>query len=110
MNAARNPSRHQLTGASRNPSRHGAKGSRGSEPAISSPGLSSHSASSVRIFRTLELRLRGGRRSSPGDYSPTPRDVAVLMALDAYRYLDRSQIQTLFFTGPRSCMSRRGKR
>jgi len=28
------------------------------------------------------------------------------MALDAYRYLDRSQIQSLFFTGPRSCQYR----
>lgn len=106
MNAARNPSRHQLTGASRIHSRHGANGSRGSKSANSSPGLSSHSASSMRIYRTLELRLGDEPRSSPGDYSPTPRDVAILMALDAYRYLDRSQIQSLFFTGPRSCQYR----
>jgi hypothetical protein len=32
--------------------------------------------------------------------------MAILMALDAYRYLDRSQIQSLFFTGPRSCQYR----
>jgi len=32
--------------------------------------------------------------------------MAILMALDAYRYLDRSQIQTLFFAGPRSCQYR----
>ena len=106
MNAARNPSRHQLSGASRIPSRRGANGTSNSISAISSPGLSSHSASSVRIFRTLELRLDDEPRSSPGDYSPTPRDVAILMALDAYRYLDRSQIQSLFFTGPRSCQYR----
>ncbi len=106
MNAARNPSRHQLTGASRMPSRHGANGSRNSKTPISSPGLSSHSTSSVRIFRTLELRLGDQLRSSPRDYSPTPRDMAILMALDAYRYLDRSQIQTLFFAGPRSCQYR----
>ena len=105
MNAARNPSRHQLTGASRIHWRHGANGSGSSKSAISSPGLSSHSASSV-IFRTLELRLGDEPRSLPGDYSPTPRDVAILMALDAYRYLDRSQIQSLFFTGPRSCQYR----
>src|SRR5579864_5830542 len=106
MNATRNPSRHQLRGASRMPSRHGANGSRNSRQAISSPGLSSHSTSSVRIFRTLELRLGDELRSSPGDYSPTLRDMAILMALDAYRYLDRSQIQTLFFAGPRSCQYR----
>src|SRR6266566_41730 len=106
MNASRNPSRHQLTGASPIHSRHGANGSRGSKSAISSPGLSSHSASSARIFRTLELQLGDEPRSSPGDYSPAPRDVAILMALDAYRYLDRSQIQSLFFTGPRSCQYR----
>src|SRR5712691_9640729 len=106
MNASRNPSRHQLTGASPIHSRHGAKGSRGSKSAISSPGLSSHSPSSARIFRTLELRLGDEPRSASGDYSPTPRDMAILMALDAYRYLDRSQIQTLFFAGPRSCQYR----
>src|SRR5579859_4859367 len=106
MNAARNPSRLPLTGASRMPSRHGANGLLNSKTPISSPGLSSHSASSVRIFRTLELRLGDKLRSSPGDYSPTPRDVAILMALDSYRYLDRNQIQTLFFTGPRSCQYR----
>jgi len=32
--------------------------------------------------------------------------MAILTALDEYRYLDRSQIQTLFFTGPRSCQYR----
>src|SRR5579859_4236154 len=106
MNAARNPSRLPLTGASRMPSRHGANGLLNSKTPISSPGLSSHSASSARIFRTLELRLGDEPRSSPGDYSPTPRDVAILLALDAYRYLDRSQIQSLFFTGPRSCQYR----
>ena len=106
MNAARNPSRHQLRGASRIPSRRGANGTSNSNSAISSPGLSPHSTSSQRIFRTLELRLGDEPRSSPGDYSPTPRDMAILMALDAYRYLDRSQIQTLFFAGPRSCQYR----
>src|SRR6266536_2255115 len=106
MNAARNLSRQQLTEASRMPSRHGANGSRNSKTPISSPGLSSNSASSARIFRTLELRLGDEPHSSPGDYSLTPRDVAILMALDAYRYLDRRQIQTLFFTGPRSCQYR----
>jgi Replication-relaxation len=96
MNAARNLSRLQLGGPSRTASRHGTKGSRNSVLPISSPGLSS----------TFELRL--GDRSHPrsGDFSPTPRDMAILMALDSYRYLDRNQVETLFFTGPRSCQYR----
>jgi hypothetical protein len=106
MNAARNPSRHQLAGASRMHSRHGANSSRNSKTPISSPGLSSHSASSARIFRTLELRLGDEPRPSPGYFCPTARDVAILMALDTYRYLDRSQIESLFFIGPRSCQYR----
>ena len=32
--------------------------------------------------------------------------MAILQALDSYRYLDRYQIQTLFFEGPRSCQYR----
>ena len=106
MSVARNPSRRQLTGASRLLSRHGAKGARNSKCAIPSPGLSPHSTSSGRLFRTLELRLGDEHRSLRDEYSPTPRDMAVLMALDSYRYLDRSQLQTLFFTGPRSCQYR----
>src|SRR5258708_39430837 len=64
MNAARSLSRRQLCGASRVPSRHGANGARSSTLPISSPGLSSPSTSSVRFFRTLELR-RGESGSSP---------------------------------------------
>jgi len=96
MSAARNPSRHQLTGASRMASRHGANGWSNSLLPISSPGLSS----------TLELRLCDQPRLPRGEYSPTPRDMAILMALDSYRYLDRSQIETLFFSGTRSCQHR----
>jgi len=96
MNAARNLSRLQLGGPSRVISRHGANGHRSSKLAISSPGLSS----------TLELRTDDQAHSSGADHSVTPRDVAILMALDSYRYLDRNQIQTLFFTGPRSCQYR----
>src|SRR5258708_3964843 len=106
MNAARSLSRRQLCGASRVPSRHGANGARSSTLPISSPGLSSPSTSSVRFFRTLELRLGDEPQSRRADYSPTPRDMAILMALDSYRYLDRSQLQTLFFAGRRSCQYR----
>src|SRR6266568_4584851 len=96
MNAARNHSRLQFGGPSRITSRHGANGHRNSRLAISSPGLSS----------TLELRIDDQPHSSSADHSVTPRDAAILMALDSYRYLDRTQIQTLFFTGPRSCQYR----
>jgi len=106
MSVARNPSRRQHIGASQLPSCHGANGTRNSNTAISSPGLSPHSISSERLIRTLELRLGDEHRSSRDEYSPTPRDIAVLMALDSYRYLDRSQLQTLFFAGPRSCQYR----
>ena len=106
MSASRSLSGRQLIGASRVPSRHGANGARSSSLPISSPGLSSPSTSSVRFFRTLELRLGDERDSPRADYSPTPRDMAILMALDSYRYLDRSQLQTLFFAGPRSSQYR----
>jgi protein involved in plasmid replication-relaxation len=96
MNAALNHSRLQFGGPSRITSRHGANGHRSSKLAISSPGLSS----------TLELRTGDQPHSSGAVHSVTPRDVAILMALDSYRYLDRNQIQTLFFTGPRSCQYR----
>src|SRR2546423_8780115 len=38
--------------------------------------------------------------------SLTARDVAILMALDQYRYLDRQQLEELFFQGPRSSQLR----
>ena len=106
MSVARNPSRRRHTGGSRLPSRHGANSARNSNLAISSPGLSPYSTSSGRLIRTLELSLGDEHRSSRNEYSPTPRDMAILMALDSYRYLDRSQLQTLFFAGPRSCQYR----
>src|ERR1700731_2450851 len=38
--------------------------------------------------------------------SLTARDIAILMALDQYRYLDRQQLEELFFQGPRSSQLR----
>jgi hypothetical protein len=38
--------------------------------------------------------------------SLTPRDIAILTALDAHRYLDRNHIQQLFFTGSRTSQQR----
>ncbi|MGI0130743.1 MAG: replication-relaxation family protein, partial [Thermoplasmata archaeon] len=36
----------------------------------------------------------------------TDRDVAILTALDQYRYLDQAQIQALYFPSPRACQLR----
>lgn len=95
MSVSRSTSHRQLIGPSRMHSRRGTNGLRRSERPLSSPGLSPY-----------ELLLHEEIGSLQVDYSPTPRDMAILMALDSYRYLDRNQIQTLFFTGPRSCQYR----
>ena len=95
MSVSRSTSHRQLIGPSRMHSRRGTNGLRRSERPLSSPGLS-----------PCELLLHEEIGSPQVDYSPTPRDMAILMALDSYRYLDRNQIQTLFFTGPRSCQYR----
>jgi hypothetical protein len=103
---ARNSSRHQLQPASRSHSRRGANLLPSSSWPISSPGLSPLSASSTRTIRTVELQLADAPSTSTADYTPTPRDMAMLMALDSYRYLDRGQLQALFFSGSRSCQYR----
>lgn len=74
--------------------------------AIPSPGRTSSSYRSQLVTNHLELRpsLQPARRS--GDIWLTPRDAAILGALHAYRYLDRYQLQALFFEGPRSCQYR----
>lgn len=36
----------------------------------------------------------------------TPRDVAILTALDDYRYLDQAELEALFFPSPRTCQLR----
>lgn len=95
MNVSHSTSHRQLIGPSRTHSRRGANGLRPSRAPFLSPGLSPY-----------ELLLADEDRSPKFDYSPTTRDMAILMALDSYRYLDRNQIQTLFFTGARSCQYR----
>ena len=104
--SARNPSRPELQPASRSHSRRGANPLPSSSWPISSPGLSPLSASSTRTIRTVELQLADAPVELTADYTPTPRDMAMLMALDSYRYLDRGQLQTLFFSGSRSCQYR----
>jgi hypothetical protein len=103
---SRNSSRPQLQPASRGHSRHGANPLPSSSWPISSPGLSPLTVSSTRTVRTVELQLADVPSRSTSDYTPTPRDMAMLMALDSYRYLDRGQLQALFFSGPRSCQYR----
>jgi Replication-relaxation len=103
---ARRPSRSELQLASRGHSRRGANPLTSSSWPISSPGLSPLSSSSTRTIRTVELQPADALSTSTSDYTPTPRDMAMLMALDSYRYLDRGQLQALFFSGPRSCQYR----
>ena len=71
-----------------------------------SPGRTGSSYQSRLVTSHLELRpsLRPARSSA--DIWLTPRDTAILGALHAYRYLDRYQLQGLFFEGPRSCQYR----
>jgi len=54
----------------------------------------------------LELRLATAQIQGRRVVGLTSRDLAILRALDSYRYLDRHQIQGLFFDGPRSCQYR----
>jgi len=68
-----------------------------------SPGLSS--SQERRSIRILELNVQDRPNSNAGA-DPTTRDLAILQELDSHRYLDRNQIQALFFPGPRSCQYR----
>src|SRR3989454_2018193 len=54
----------------------------------------------------LELRLATAQIQGRRVVGLTSRDLAILRTLDSYRYLDRRQIQGLFFDGPRSCQYR----
>ena len=103
---ARNTSRPELQPASRFHSRRGANPLPSSSWPISSPGQSPLSASSTRTVRTVELQLADSPSRTTSGYTPTPRDMAMLMTLDSYRYLDRGQLQALFFSGSRSCQYR----
>src|SRR6266849_6776796 len=103
---SRPPSRAELTRASRRPSRLDAKGAAGSDQPDWSPGRSSLNRLSLSPKPYLELRLTTTRAAGRGVIRLTQRDVAILQALDCYRYLDRHQIQSLFFQGPRSCQYR----
>ncbi len=98
---ARRPSRPQLSPTARMASRPGAKTALGSVGALSTPGLSPTLDSSRILELRLDLQVPSAHRGFP-----TQRDFAILKALDDHRYLDRVQIQSLFFRGPRSCQYR----
>ena len=103
---SRDPSRAQLASPSRTPSRLDAKARPYSAGPNSSPGLSSNSRRLTASTRYLELRLVEVTAAGKREPWLTERDAAILQALDSYRYLDRRQIQALFFEGPRSSQYR----
>src|ERR1700737_4432418 len=110
MNASTSPSRSASQGMFAAPSRSTSfvevNPSSDSKAPISPPGLSSQTSYSRQITGHLELRLLATRLVSRDQRPLTPRDLAILLAVDQYRYLDRHQLQALFFAGPRSCQYR----
>lgn len=101
--ASRDPSCPEIAHPSRDPSRRGVNPSTSSNRPDLSSGLSIHK--DRRPFRILELQREETHRSKD-DVEPTIRDLAILQELDSHRYLDRNQIQALFFPGPRNCQYR----
>jgi len=101
--ASRAPSHREFEHPSRAPSHPGVNPSFNSKRLDFSPGLSSYKG--TRPVRILELH-REEAHHSRDKVEPTPRDLAILQELDSHRYLDRDQIQALFFPGPRSCQYR----
>ena len=97
------PSRPEFDHPSRGTSCRGVNPSTNSERPDFSPGLSS--LRSTRPFRILELHRDEAHRVRH-DSELTLRDHAILQELDSHRYLDRDQIQALFFPGPRNCQYR----
>ena len=94
--------------ASRSLSSNSAKPGSSSKQAQSTPGLVPQT---IRISRYLftrdhEVLTRHDLPDHLFIQRLTSRDIAMLMALDQYRYLDRQQIEHLFFHGPRSCQLR----
>lgn len=100
---SRASSRHEFEHPSRDPSRRGVNPSTNLKRPDFAPGLSS--LRSTPLFRVLELHREEANRSKP-DVELTLRDLAILQELDSHRYLDRDQIQAMFFPGPRNCQYR----
>ena len=101
---SQDPSSPMFEHPSRRPSGPGAKPDLNPFWRDSSPGLSS--PQDRHPIRILELDLVDRTRSRKDDAEPNLRDLAILQELDEHRYLDRGQIQALFFAGPRSCQYR----
>jgi len=94
-------------GPSRGPSHQAAKPLAHSKAAVLLPGLSPLLSDRRTLLELREVRLSpSGNPTVSGLANLTSRDIAILMALDQYRYLDRQLLQDLFFEGPRSCQLR----
>ena len=86
-------------------SRQGAIPRTSSASAVLSPGLSPQ----IPAHHYLELRPGSEPLPRPNGTEPvrlTSRDLAVLTALHQYRYLDREQVERLFFQGRRRAQLR----
>ncbi|MGH7759858.1 MAG: replication-relaxation family protein [Candidatus Dormibacteraceae bacterium] len=101
--ASRAPSRPEFEHPSRGPSRRGVNPPSNSSRTDFPPGLSY--LRSTRPIRILELH-REEAHSTRHNAELTLRDLGILQELDSHRYLDRDQIQALFFPGPRNCQYR----
>jgi len=79
-----------------------------SKDALSPPGLLSQSVSPHTYLEIRDESLPPHKETNDAVLlrTLTVRDLGILMALDQYRYLDRKQIQDLFFQGPRPCQNR----
>ena len=79
-----------------------------SKPALSPPGLLTQVHRPHRFLTFEDSQAPPQHEIANEDLlaSLTARDVAILMALDQYRYLDRQQLEELFFLGPRSSQLR----
>ena len=82
---------------------HSSSNSGVSTPGLLSPLVSPHTYLELRDESPAPLRQTS---DSILIRTLTARDIAILTALDQYRYLDRKQIQHLFFHGPRPCQIR----
>ena len=83
-------------------------GQPGSNDAFSPPRLLSHLLSPHTYLELRDDSAPPQRQTNDSILirTLTARDIAILTALDQYRYLDRKQIQHLFFHGPRPCQIR----
>src|ERR1700737_4987459 len=100
MNASTSPSRSASQGMFAAPSRSTSfvevNPSSDSKVSTSPPGLSSQTSYSRQITGHLELRLLATRLTSRDRRPLTPRDLAILLALDQTRLFDLHRLTPLF--------------